>query len=175
MVVRVKPPWYATRGLIASKFKDAVPDYEALAGLERKYFTIADDGRYGGVYFWRSRAEAEAHFTDAWRANLRERRGTSPDVVYLDAQATQSGPALISGAPVAARAVDYPAFITVTSGPPVMSAGVVRAWSVRLSDGAAGAVTLWASREVQRAVGGTPLWSFDAPVLLDDELRQASR
>ncbi|HEY8553291.1 MAG TPA: hypothetical protein VIL43_01985 [Burkholderiales bacterium] len=38
----------------------------------------------GGVYLWNSRAEAEATFTDSWRAFVREKYGTDPAVTYFE-------------------------------------------------------------------------------------------
>ena len=38
----------------------------------------------GGVYAWDSRAEAEAMYTDAWRAFVREKYRTEPVVTYLE-------------------------------------------------------------------------------------------
>jgi hypothetical protein len=59
-VVRVKAPWYAASVFIRGKFRSAVPEYEAKRALETKYFTIADDGRFGGIYLWSTRADADA-------------------------------------------------------------------------------------------------------------------
>ena len=38
----------------------------------------------GGVYAWNSKADAEAMYTDAWRAFVRVKYGTEPTVTYFD-------------------------------------------------------------------------------------------
>jgi hypothetical protein len=108
-VVRVAPPWYAPRFVIRGKFRDALPEYEAIPPLEAKYFTIADDGRYGGIYLWATRGDAERHFDAAWHAEVRERRGVDGDVLLADAPYVVNGPALPRGEPIGARSEEFPA------------------------------------------------------------------
>jgi len=46
---------------------------------------ISEDGMMaGGVYFWNSRQDAEALYTDAWRARAREKYGADPTVAYFE-------------------------------------------------------------------------------------------
>jgi hypothetical protein len=112
-LVRVKAPWYAPRGLIASRFRDAVPEYEALGALERKYFTLSDDRYYGGLYVWQTRADAEGFYTDAWRQKILERRGTEPSLLLLDAPFFLEGRTSLEGAPLGERSLDFPATTTL--------------------------------------------------------------
>jgi hypothetical protein len=72
-------------------FKASVPDYQKLPGLVRKYFTIGDDGRAGGIYLWSSRAAAEAWFTDAWKAGVQKRWGAPVSVSYFDVPVVVDG------------------------------------------------------------------------------------
>jgi len=68
-----------------SIFKSTAPKYRNLPGLVRKTYVFARDGRtVGGVYLWRSQAEAEAAYSEAWRAFVREKYGTDPTVTYFD-------------------------------------------------------------------------------------------
>jgi hypothetical protein len=112
-VVRVPSPWYAPRFVIRSHFRDALPAYEGIHTLEAKYFTIGDDGQFGGVYLWATRADAERHFDAAWRAGVRQRRGADPDVLVLDAPYVVGGPALPQGEPVGTRSEQFPAWVSL--------------------------------------------------------------
>jgi hypothetical protein len=108
-VVRIARPWYAPRFVVRKKFREALPEYEREGELDAKYFTIADDGRFGGLYLWKSRGAAESHFDAAWRAGVRERRGVEPDVLMMDAPYLIEGPSLPRGPSLGARSLEFPA------------------------------------------------------------------
>lgn len=74
-IVKVPRPWYAADFLIARAFRNAVPEYAAIDGLQRKYFTLAEDGRLGGIYLWRTQASAQAWFGERWQQRVRQRYG----------------------------------------------------------------------------------------------------
>jgi hypothetical protein len=38
----------------------------------------------GGIYLWNSRAEAEAMYTENWRASVPEKYVAAPIITYLD-------------------------------------------------------------------------------------------
>jgi hypothetical protein len=66
-------------------FLSTAPKYQNVAGLVRKCYVVSQDGRtVGGIYLWNSRAEAEAMYTESWRAFVREKYGTDPSVVYFE-------------------------------------------------------------------------------------------
>lgn len=66
-------------------FLSTAPKYQGVAGLLRKYYVLSRDGSTaGGIYLWNSRAEAEAMYTESWRAVVREKYGTEPSVIYMD-------------------------------------------------------------------------------------------
>lgn len=66
-------------------FLSTAPKYRGMPGLLRKTYTISEDGRtVGDIYFWKSRAEADAVYTEAWRAFVREKYGTDPIVTFFD-------------------------------------------------------------------------------------------
>ena len=68
-----------------SIFQGTAPRYQSQPGLIRKYYVLSEDGMTaGGVYLWRSRQDAEALYTDAWRAFVTEKYGASPQVVYME-------------------------------------------------------------------------------------------
>jgi hypothetical protein len=112
-VVRVPSPWYAPRFVIRGKFRDVLLEYEAITPLEAKYFTISDDGQFGGLYLWATRADAERHFDAAWHAKVRQRRGVDGDVLIMDAPYVVNGPAVPQGEPVGARSEKFPAWASV--------------------------------------------------------------
>jgi len=66
-------------------FLSTAPTYRGVQGLFRKYYVLSQDGAsVGGVYLWNSRAEAEAMYTESWRAFVREKYGTEPTVTYFE-------------------------------------------------------------------------------------------
>jgi hypothetical protein len=80
-----KLPKPISRGDARSIFLSTAPTYRGVQGLFRKTYVLSDDGAtVGGVYLWNSRAEAEAMYTPAWRAFVREKYGTEPTVTYFE-------------------------------------------------------------------------------------------
>ena len=74
-----------TRDEARSIFLSTAPKYLGVKGLFRKTYVLSQDGRtVGGVYFWTSRQEAEAMYTESWRAFVREKYGSDPIVTYLE-------------------------------------------------------------------------------------------
>ena len=56
--------------------------FEASAPRYKEY--LYGDGVGGGVYFWNSREEAEALYTDEWKAGIEERFGKAPVIKYFE-------------------------------------------------------------------------------------------
>ena len=66
-------------------FLSTAPKYQGVPGLVRKVYFLSQEGNtIGGIYLWNSRAEADAMYTDSWKAFVREKWGTDPSVTYLD-------------------------------------------------------------------------------------------
>ena len=66
-------------------FQTTAPQYRDLPGLFRKCYVVFDEGRaVGGIYLWNSRADAEAVYTESWKAFVREKYGCEPEITYLD-------------------------------------------------------------------------------------------
>jgi hypothetical protein len=191
-LVRIPTPWYAPDCVVRSRFRDAVAEYEAIAALEDKYFILTEDRRFGGIYVWRSRTDAAAYYSEAWRSGVRQRRGAEPDVVLLDVTTDITGPTRIDGELLGQRSLSYPAVATLVLWNPAegMGPGAVAAAAVDLegmlrsfvvtSEGALGLVSLWATREHAEAgmsdarvsqLGAPSLRAFfEAPVLMDPDL-----
>jgi hypothetical protein len=74
-----------TRDEARRMFLSTAPKYQGVPGLVRKYYVLSQDGNsVGGIYLWNSRAEADAMYTESWRAFVREKYGTDPSLTYLD-------------------------------------------------------------------------------------------
>lgn len=66
-------------------FRSTAPTYRGVPGLIRKTYVLYPDGvTVGGVYLWQTRADAEAMYSDDWRAFVRGKYGCEPQVTYLD-------------------------------------------------------------------------------------------
>jgi hypothetical protein len=92
-VVKVKAPWYALGAILRSAFKKAIPQYQAIDGLEFKSFSIGrlERGKhFGGIYLWENRAKAEKWFSPAWFQRVREKRKTEGKVTYYDVVAVNN-------------------------------------------------------------------------------------
>ena len=84
-VTTFKLPKPVTREEARSIFLSTAPLYRDVPGLFRKTYVLSEDGMtVGGIYFWNSRGEAEALYTDAWRARAREKYGADPTVTYFE-------------------------------------------------------------------------------------------
>jgi hypothetical protein len=78
-------PTPITRDEARKIFLSTAPKYQGVVGLVRKYYVLSQDGNsVGGIYLWNSRAEADALYTESWRAFVREKYGTEPSLTYFD-------------------------------------------------------------------------------------------
>lgn len=65
-------------------FLSTAPKYQGMAGLIRKYYFLSEDGsKAGGIYLWQSRTDAERLYTENWKAFVRGKYGTDPQLTYL--------------------------------------------------------------------------------------------
>ena len=88
-ITTFKLPMPITRDEAKAIFLSTAPKYQSVPGLVRKSYLYGDDGvTVGGVYLWHSREQAQAMYTDAWRALVREKYGTEPLVAYFDSPVT---------------------------------------------------------------------------------------
>ena len=80
----------APTGLNGSKLRavleDAVPRYQKIPGLHRKYF-LGNDKHGGGVYEWESREAADAFYDEAWFERLLTVYGARPELQFFDLHA----------------------------------------------------------------------------------------
>lgn len=74
-----------TREEARSLFLSTAPTYQGVPGLFRKCYILSEDGSTaGGIYLWKSRADAEAMYTESWKRFVREKYGTEPTITYYD-------------------------------------------------------------------------------------------
>lgn len=98
VVIEIPTPPGATRALIDRGILASVPQYRAVPGLLRKYFTIGE-GKFGGVYLFASRAAADTWFSEVWRARVVKTYGKPATITYYDV------PVVLDNANVPASAV----------------------------------------------------------------------
>jgi len=80
-----KLPKPITREEASTIFQSTAPKYREVKGLVRKQYVLSEDGgTAGGIYLWKSRADAEAMYTDEWRSFVRGKYGTDPSVTYFE-------------------------------------------------------------------------------------------
>lgn len=66
-------------------FAASAPKFRGVPGLVRKYYLLSGDGRTaGGVYLWKSRAEAEALYTPEWKKSIADRYGSQPTITFYE-------------------------------------------------------------------------------------------
>ena len=84
-LVQFKLPQPMTAAKAREAFLGSAPKYRGAPGLIRKYYVLSQDGgTAGGVYLWKSRADAERMYTDEWKNLVRERYGALPSITYFD-------------------------------------------------------------------------------------------
>ncbi|MHC2336836.1 monooxygenase [Bradyrhizobium sp. USDA 4454] len=84
-VTSFKLPKPITREEARAIFLSTAPIYRGVQGLFRKTYLLSEDGMTaGGIYFWNSREEAEALYTNAWRGRARDKYGADPTVSYFE-------------------------------------------------------------------------------------------
>ena len=68
----------------ANVFKSTAPKYLGKPGLVQKHYYVTEAGdKAGGIYLWKSKADAEACYTPEWKAAVTEKYGEPPDILHL--------------------------------------------------------------------------------------------
>ena len=84
-IVNFKLPADIDARKAAELFKGSAPKYRGMKGLVRKYYLFDDKSRIGGgVYLWKTRADAEAVYTPQWQDYIADRYGAAPDIRYFE-------------------------------------------------------------------------------------------
>ena len=91
---RLQRPWSLPEA--AALFKSTAPGYLGKTGLVRKHYYVSESGdRAGGIYFWRSKADAEACYSDEWKAMVADKYGAPPDILYVHAPVSVDNIAMV--------------------------------------------------------------------------------
>jgi hypothetical protein len=84
-IVTFKLPKRWTTEEATAVFKSTAPKYLGKPGLVRKHYYITEAGdRAGGIYFWKSKADAEACYTSEWKSMVAQKYGAPPDILYAE-------------------------------------------------------------------------------------------
>jgi len=84
-IVTFQLPKPTTLAEITKTFQATAPKYQGMAGLLRKNYILSEDGRRaGGVYVWNSRADADRVYTPEWKALVKDKYGSAPQIEYLN-------------------------------------------------------------------------------------------
>ena len=82
-IVQYRLPPHISLEACAEHFREIAPGFRSVPGLINKQFIYAEDGWAGGVYLWKTRADAEAFYSGPWLAERRERYGMTPEIKYF--------------------------------------------------------------------------------------------
>jgi hypothetical protein len=83
-LVEIPIPASAALDKVVAGFKEAIPTYQNVPGLLRKYFITSDKGTFGGVYLWKDEASAHAWFTQAWKDRVVKTYGQPARIEWFD-------------------------------------------------------------------------------------------
>ena len=83
-LVTIAVPPGVDRARLVAEFRAAIPAYQKVPGLQRKYFVITGDGRFGGIYLWDTQASAERWFDSAWHERARMTYGADAVIEWFD-------------------------------------------------------------------------------------------
>lgn len=95
-IVMIKTPPSISRAQIDTAMKDAIPLYQKIPGLVRKYFIVNADS-FGGMYLWKDKAAADAWYNEGWRARVKAQFGTDPTLIYFDSPVQIDNSAKVEG------------------------------------------------------------------------------
>ncbi|KOY87463.1 hypothetical protein AD998_16145 [bacterium 336/3] len=83
VITKVKKPWYAWRGLVAGKMEESIPEYQAIHGLSKKFYSFtANHNYFGGIYLWKEKTDAEKWFNPTWFERTEKKYGKKGEVLY---------------------------------------------------------------------------------------------
>ncbi|MFN7493747.1 MAG: hypothetical protein ACK5RG_12585 [Cyclobacteriaceae bacterium] len=166
-ITYVKKPWYAWRSLVVKKFKESIPEYEAILGLLQKNYHFAEDyKKFGGIYHWSTEAEAKAWFNPKWFERVIKTYGEAGVVDYYQIlQSTTIAKHDLTG--------DYWSVLQLGKALSISEStpGLLRITQIKSKD-QLGSITLWKSKEeakqyFSQQIGAGQISYFDTPVLID--------
>lgn len=91
-IVRYRLPASIGRDACRLHYETIAPGFGAVPGLIRKFFIWSETGTAGGVYQWRSIADAERFYRGKWLDGILARYGAYPDIEYFETMAVTDNP-----------------------------------------------------------------------------------
>jgi|694.fasta_scaffold64756_1 hypothetical protein len=86
-ITKVKKPWYAWRSLVVGKMEKTIPEYQAIKGLNQKFYSFTENHKkFGGLYFWETQQDADNWFNQAWFERTEKKYGEKGIVEYYKVQ-----------------------------------------------------------------------------------------
>jgi hypothetical protein len=166
-ITYVKKPWYAWRSLVIKKFKESIPEYEAIPGLLQKNYHFTEDyKKFGGIYHWSTEAEARTWFNPKWFERVIKTYGEAGVVDYYQ---------VIQSTTIAKHELTGDYWSTLQLGKsltiPESTSGLLRITQIKSND-QLGTIALWKSKEEAKRYfsqqkGAGQISFFDTPVLID--------
>ncbi len=169
-ITRVKKPWYAWRSLVVNKMKQSVPEYQAVAGLRYKFFSLTENHKFaGGIYLWETEQQAKGWFNSAWFDRTEKKYGQPGMVAYYQVKEMSVIPPRVAqeGNRWAVLSAENPLVDDDASG------AIVAALTLLDTDGQTCYISVWSSREVaeayfenkagRRESFNVPVWLSNAP------------
>lgn len=169
-ITRVKKPWYAWRSLVVSKMKKSVPEYQTVAGLRYKFFSLTEDHKFaGGIYLWETEKQAKDWFSPAWFDRTEKKYGQPGTVAYYQVKQIDVAP------PSVAQEGQRWAVLSYASENPLATndskGDIVAALTLRDANGETCYISVWSSQEAAEAYfenKAARRESFDVPVWLNN-------
>ena len=85
VIVQFRLPKPLSREKAKELFLSSAPKYRQVPGLVRKYYLLSEDGTAsGGVYLFKTRADAERLYTDEWKKYIVGKYGGEPSITYYE-------------------------------------------------------------------------------------------
>ncbi|WP_420133372.1 hypothetical protein [Rhodopseudomonas sp.] len=82
-IVRYRLPAEIDRAACRAHFEAIAPGFSEVKGLLSKHFICSERGVAGGVYQWRSKADAEAFYSGPWWDGIIQRYGMAPEIEFF--------------------------------------------------------------------------------------------
>ncbi|AEI51985.1 hypothetical protein [Runella slithyformis] len=90
-ITKVRKPWYAWRSLVVHKMKESIPEYQAIEGLNQKFYSFTENRKmFGGLYFWETEQDANKWFNKAWFDRIEKKYAEKGIVMYFGVQSVKS-------------------------------------------------------------------------------------
>jgi heme-degrading monooxygenase HmoA len=165
-ITKVKKPWYAWRSLVAKKMKQSIPEYQAINGLLEKFYSFTDNNKlFGGIYQWKSEADAKAWFNQAWFDRTEKLYGIKGTVEYYQILSEETIAQYVD------TVGEYWSVLSFNDSIIEQSAfGLIKVVKIVNEKNQYGTLTLWQNNESAVAYfKKQPVTYFDTPILLTNK------